>query len=162
MRVLSGLGSDADGSEGVGPVAADGISGQAFQAAYQAKYGIQLNNYDNNNYDAATLAMLASLVASQGFPDPSTVTGAQVRAALATTSTPGGLVVGTGAAEFVKAINAIALASPINYEGASGPLDFDANNQVVNRVVHFKIMGTTFTDLSVYDCVADPSCPLAP
>jgi ABC-type branched-subunit amino acid transport system substrate-binding protein len=162
MRVLSGLGSDADGSEGVGPVAADGIPGQTFQAAYQAKYGIQLNNYDNNNYDAATLTMLASLIAAQGFPDPSTITGADVRTALATLSTPGGLVVGTGTAEFVKAINAIALASPINYEGASGPLDFDANNQVVNRVVHFKIIGTTFTDLSVYDCVADPSCPLAP
>jgi hypothetical protein len=48
---------------------------------------------------------------------------------------------------------------PINYEGASGRLDFDANNQVVDRVVHFKIVGMTFTDIAVYDCPSDPSCP---
>jgi hypothetical protein len=25
--------------------------------------------------------------------------------------------------------------------------------------VHFKVVGTTFTDIAVYDCVSDPSCP---
>jgi hypothetical protein len=158
-KVLSELGSDADGSEGVGAIAADGIPGQVFQAAYQSTYGVQLSNYDSNAYDSATLAMLGSLLAAQGLSDPTTITGTQVRTVLASTSTAGGQVVGTGTDEFVKAIHFITQGTPINYEGASGPLDFDANNQVVNRLAHFKIVGTTFVDIGVYDCVSDPSCP---
>jgi branched-chain amino acid transport system substrate-binding protein len=158
-KVLNGLGSDADGSEGVGPIVADGIPGQSFQAAYQSTYGVQLVNYDSNAYDAAALAMLGSLIAGNGLTDPTTITGTQIRAALASTSTAGGQIVGTGTDEFVKAIHFITQGTPINYEGASGPLDFDQNNMVVERVAHFKIVGTTFVDIGVYDCVSDPSCP---
>jgi hypothetical protein len=158
-KVLNGLGSDADGSEGVGAIAADGIPGQVFQEAYHSTYGVQIIGYDSNAYDSAALAMLGSLIAANELTDPTTITGTQIRAALASTSTAGGQVVETGTDEFVKAIHFITQGTPINYEGASGPLDFDANNQVVNRVAHFKIVGTTFVDIGVYDCVSDPSCP---
>jgi branched-chain amino acid transport system substrate-binding protein len=159
-KILNGLGSDADGSEGVGTVAADGVPGQMFEQAYHSTYGAQLFNYDSNAYDGAVVAMLGSLIAARGLADPTAITGAEIRAALASTSTvPGGQVVGTGTDEFVNAINFITQGTPINYEGASGPVDFDQNNMVVNRLEHFKVVGTTFVNVAVYDCVKDPSCP---
>jgi len=160
--VLESLGSLAQGAEGVSHVLLDnGASGDVFRSEYTALYGVDVVYRDANYYDAAVTLMLATAIASVGMADPYAVTGAQIRDALRRTSDPQGAPIGTGRDEMAKAARLIAQGQPINYEGASGPMDFDANGNVVDRLAHFQAQSGQFADLTHFDCVADPSCPVA-
>jgi branched-chain amino acid transport system substrate-binding protein len=64
-----------------------------------------------------------------------------------------------GPAEFAKAARAIAEDRPINYEGASGPCEFDAYGRAKNRISHWRVTNGQATDVGVYDCVEDATCP---
>ena len=164
--VLRQLGSELDGQEGTSHVLLDnGESGRVFASQLTAaQNGIAPAFEDSHSFDAATALMLASLIAMQqnGIRDPSLLTGAQIRDALPKTSDPAGQVIRTGEEEFAKAVNLIARGEPINYEGASGPMDFDSNGNVLNRLAHWKVTGGAFSDLERYDCVAAAQCPLQP
>jgi len=159
QKVLDSLGSDANGQEGVSYVVVDNTpSGATFAADLTASTGLPPNSLDAATYDATVTLMLATLAAANGQADPTLVTGEQIRAAMRGTSTPGGQIVRTGVDEFAKAAGFIAQGVPINYEGAQSPCDFDDNNSVATRFVHFTIANGAFKDGAVYDCVASPDC----
>ena len=75
---------------------------------------------------------------------------------------PKGTIVRTGPAELAKAFDLIAADKPINYEGASGPLDFSTEGNVINRLVLWRASSSAFVEQSTYDCVSNPDCPKLP
>ena len=48
---------------------------------------------------------------------------------------------------------------PIDYEGASGPCDYDAHGDVVTQLARFQVRGSRFADVDRFDCTREPSCP---
>jgi ABC-type branched-subunit amino acid transport system substrate-binding protein len=159
-KVLASLGSDANGQGGVSPILVEqNASGDAFSSALRAMTGLPPAQADAMSYDAAVTLMLASLIAARGQADPTAITGAQIRDALRSTSDPAGQIVRTGKDELTKAVMLIEQGQPINYEGASGPCDYDENGNVASRIARFTVMGGSFTDSAIFDCVQDSSCP---
>lgn len=158
---LRALGALLNNHEGTSHVILDnGVSGELFAGELKAASGVAPQFLDANTYDAAMSVMLAALVASKDLPDPTALTGKQLRDALTQINSPTGAVIRTGPAEFARAAVLIATGQPINYEGASGPVDFDAHQNVQNRIVHWRVENQQFVDGEKYDCVASPSCPL--
>jgi hypothetical protein len=106
------------------------------------------------------------VLALQGaqLEDSSAITGTEIRDALRDVNHPAGEVVMTGADAFQGAVGHIVAGRPINYEGASGPMDFDPQGNVRGRLAHFRFEEGGFRDLGGhYDCVSDPNtCPRAP
>ncbi len=161
-NTLEVLGDSANGQEGTSPVLFENNeSGTLFREAILAETGNEPAIQDSNFYDGAMLSMLATLVAvrDHALDDPTAVTGAQIRDALLQLSAPTGTAVKTGPEAFAAAVNAIASGEAVNYDGASGPVDFDAAGDVRNRVAQWKVEGRTFVDKALYDCVANTSCP---
>jgi hypothetical protein len=159
QKVIDSLGSDANGQAGVAYVVVDNTpSGATFAADLTAATGLPPNSMDSSTYDAAVTLMLATLIAANGQPDATAITGPQIRAVMRSTSTAGGQVVRTGVDELAKAVGFITQGVPINYEGAQSPCDFDDNNSVTTRFSYFDIANGAFRDLQVYDCVASPDC----
>ncbi|MCY4086157.1 MAG: ABC transporter substrate-binding protein [Actinomycetia bacterium] len=115
-----------EGSYGTGPgFEASRPQTQAFVDAYRAVYGIQPPSlFMNETYDAVVLVGLAAAAAG-------TVTdSAAIRDQLRHVANPPGVVVGPGAAGVKRALGLIAAGVDVNYEGASGPVDLDANGDV--------------------------------
>ncbi len=81
--------------------------------------------YVANSYDAAFMMALA--IEAAGAPERS-----KLAASLRAIAGPGGTVVYPG--EFSKAKALLKQGAKINYEGASGPVDFDAFGDVTGRV----------------------------
>lgn len=161
--VLRVAGMNLVGQEGTSQILVEpGASGSVFAAGLRDATGSDPQFLDSHTYDAAMSLMLAIAIASRGLDDPSMVTGAQVRDAMSRVSVAGGNVVRTGAAELAKAFDLIAADKPINYEGASGPIDFSADGNVVDRLVLWKASSSAFTELATYDCVSSPDCPKLP
>src|SRR5262249_15289072 len=104
-------------------------------------------------------------VKDNDLKDPSTVTGVMIRDALGKlndTSSPDNIV-RVGADQMEIAIKRILAGQPINYEGASGPVDFNAEGDVVTNIVHWVVKNRQFQEVEVFDCVSDPAtCPLRP
>ena len=161
QKILDSLGSDANGQEGTSYVVVDtSQSGITFASDLTATTGMAPNSMDSATYDAVAVLMLAALSAANGQPDPTTITGAQIRSAVRGTSDPSGQIVGTGVDEFTKAVGFISQGLPINYEGAQSPCDFDESGSVTTRLVHFVIENNAFKDMEVFDCVSSPDCPI--
>jgi branched-chain amino acid transport system substrate-binding protein len=60
---------------------------------------------------------------------------------------PGGAPVGTGPAEYKKALELIRAGKPIKYFGATGPIEFDANGDVTGPALVWKVKdGQIVTD----------------
>ncbi len=162
--VLSALGPQANGAEGVSFIVAQtNASGTTFTSEMTASAGAP-EMWDSQAYDAAALYMLATVYAAKAnaLDDISKVTGAMIKDGLRNVNQKGAgaQVVRVGPAEFTKAINYILAGTPIDYDGASGPCDFDANQNVLNQLTHFSVVGQEFVDGEIYDCVADPvKCP---
>jgi len=157
---LQSLGSMGDGAEGVSHVLLEaGPSGDNFSYEYENRYGVPIVYRDAIYYDNAMTLLLAALIAAKDLPDPTQVTGEQIRDALAKTSTPGGEIVRPGPDEFSRAAGLILEGKPINYEGASGPMDFDANGNILDRLAQYRADSGKFVDVARFDCVKDPSCP---
>jgi hypothetical protein len=153
----------ADGEEGVSHITLDnGSSGTTFQNDYEAAFGTRVVYRDAIYYDAATVMMLGALVGSQPLTDKTAVTGAQIAAGMRKTSdvANGGAVVRTGVNEFKAAIAHIKAGEAINYEGTSGPMDFDSAQNILDRLVHYQVSGGAFTDVETFDCVSSSACPL--
>lgn len=160
QSAIRSLGTKADGQEGVSHVVLDnGPSGEVFAKELLAKTGTAAAYRDSTFYDNAITLMLATVIATKSLEDPLTVTPAQIRDALTSTSVAGfSTVVRTGPDELQKAIGLIKAGTPINYEGAAGPMDYDANQGVKTRLGHYKITATQAADIEVYDCVAGDAC----
>ena len=157
------LRSAINGQQGVSAVLYDDSpSGMQFARDVHAALGRDPALLDSSVYDATVTMSLALVKASRGLPDPSQVTGAQVRDALKQLNEPGGETLGVGAAEFAKAYQRFVAGTPINYQGASGPVDFDANGNVWVKLALYAGVDGAFVDLQKFDCVSDPACPAIP
>lgn len=160
---LNSAGWALNGQEGTSHVLLDDSpSGEVFAEEMRTKVRVNPIFLDAHTYDAAMVILLASMVASRDLADPTQVSGAQIRDALRRINDPSGTVVRTGPAEFERAIGLIAAGQAINYEGASGPVDFDANNNVRNQIVHWRVENEHFVELERYDCISSPLCPRIP
>jgi hypothetical protein len=149
-----------EGQEGTSYLPSDGESGDMFDAHFLDTIEIsRQSQWDAAVYDGAFMFALATLKASKGLVDPTSVTGAEIRDAMKDLNDVDGEMIRVGPAEFAKAARAIAEDRPINYEGASGPCEFDAYGRAKNRISHWRVTNGQATDVGVYDCVEDATCP---
>ncbi|MCS6808931.1 MAG: ABC transporter substrate-binding protein [Bacteroidota bacterium] len=81
------------------------------------------NSYAATSYDAVYVFALAALQANN-------LTPSEIARHIPRVSSPAKDAVVINVGEFAKAIQAIKNGKPINYEGASGPLEFDAQGDV--------------------------------
>jgi hypothetical protein len=158
--ILQALGAYAEGHESTSnELWTLDVSGQVFAAEFEKKMGFQPAGYDSAFYDAMVFALLGVLKAALPLADPSKVTSAAVQVSLDQLNTPAGQKIYTGVAEFKKAIAAFRKGEEINYEGASGPCDWDAVGNVAGRIAHIKVEGGRWVQKRLFDCVKDPTCP---
>jgi hypothetical protein len=160
--VIDTLGDLANGMRGVTPVVtAPSESGTFFGEAMKAVSGSIAASDDAQFYDATTLLMLATLqaVESGKISDIDTVTGKQIRDGLMHVSESAGALISAGPDGFAQAAELLRAGKPINYDGASGPVDFDAVGNVKGNYSLFEVQNKSFVDVMFYDCVKDAACP---
>ncbi|MEZ0313224.1 MAG: ABC transporter substrate-binding protein [Myxococcota bacterium] len=183
------LGELAEGEIGVSHVVKDGPTGDQFATDFQAKFGLVPVYRDAIYYDNAMTMLLGMFTAMQDAAAPDQITGVQVRNAMpcssvnaarayaptctpvppATTcvarpetSCPAGAditPVGPGIDNIRIAIRTIQARQPIEYTGASGPVDYDALGNIKNRVALFTVRGGRYEDIATFDCVNSNTCP---
>ena len=136
--------SNFEGMQGT----AAGAANPTFDAAYKAKTGKSPTevNYTREGYDAVYMIALAAAAANSSK-------SSDIRDNLRFVSNPPGDKVGPGTAEFTKAVGLLKQGKDINYEGASGPVDMDANGDLASGLVQvWKIVNGKITD--------DPTSPV--
>jgi ABC-type branched-subunit amino acid transport system substrate-binding protein len=107
----------------------------AFNNAFQVKWGTDSKGPGvHTQYDAVMVLGLAMNIAKD-------LTGPSIREAVRKVHTPGGTPVGTGPAEYKKALELIKAGKPIKYYGATGPVEFDVNGDVTGPALVWKITG---------------------
>ena len=113
----------------------------AFNQAFEKKWNADSKGPGvHTQYDAVMVLGLAMNIAKD-------LTGPSIREAIRRVHTPGGTLIGTGPAEFRKAIELIKAGRPIKYTGATGPIEFDANGDVTGPALVWKIKdGEIVTD----------------
>jgi branched-chain amino acid transport system substrate-binding protein len=164
VSVLQTLANLVEGQAGTSHVVLDtGPNGetaaaQSFGERFRQATRVAPSFWDSNSYDAAMSIILAALAAGGG--DARAVTPEQVRASLATINNPAGVSVTGSLADLRKAIETLKMGGAINYQGASGNVDFDANGNVLNKVAYWTVTQNRFQDQRVYDCESSPSCPV--
>jgi ABC-type branched-subunit amino acid transport system substrate-binding protein len=106
-----------------GVLAGNPTARNALAQKVEAASGILLTTTSRlaENYDAIYLMALA--IAQAGSIEP-----LAVRDGLRAVAGPAGTIVGPG--DFIRALQLIAAGQPVNYDGISGSLDFDANGNV--------------------------------
>ena len=123
-----------EGMMGTSPGMSSGESQVKFKTAYSDAYGeLPVSPFIANAYDAAAVIGLAAYAArTKGLP-PSSV---NIRDHLRLVANPPGIFIGPG--EFKKAFALLDSGKEINYEGASGTVDFDENGDVVTPIEIWK------------------------
>jgi hypothetical protein len=160
--VLERAGEQAEGSLGLSAVVAENnLSGDYLLA----ERGI-LQLADANHYDAVVLALLATIQAAQALDDPTQVTRAAIRDNVKLVNEKTGSTVAyAGPTELAKAIDAIQAGQKIDYDGASGPVDFsppttdpeqndDAGGNVLCNLEEFTVIDGAFVPGDLFDCVS--------
>lgn len=124
---LEGMMGTAPGSPGGEPYA-------NFYANYKEAFGeLPSVPFVANAYDATAVVGLAAYAAkAKGLP----LTSKNIRDYLRFVADPPGTFVGPG--EFKKAFELLGRGEDINYEGASGSVDFDGNGDVVTPIEIWK------------------------
>ena len=164
-----------EGHEGVSHAIVDNCdtSGATFWRAMEARTGREPSLFDSQAYDAVMLLALGTIAAMEAHGvSARDVTRAQLRDALHTVGaidasdprhdpdTEAARVrVEAGPDGFARAVEAIRGGMPVDYVGASGPVDFDENGNVRGNFVRYRVDGGRFVDVETYDCVTDPACP---
>ncbi len=105
-----------------------------FAKMFMKKYGENPSNYVwcDTHYDLMMLLAFAMLKAKSFEPS-------KLKSALVEVSNPPGITVTPG--EFERGKKLIEIGEDINYEGASGPVDFDENGDVLGTYEMWKISG---------------------
>ncbi|MDF1563583.1 MAG: hypothetical protein P1V51_11100 [Deltaproteobacteria bacterium] len=139
--IAANVGSSVvEGIKGTAPASASGASYDLFKATYLELFGEEAGIFAENYYDAAMLIGLAMAKAKQND-------GTALRDALREVASAPGTVNGVG--EFQKGLDALAAGEAVNYEGASGPCDFDASDDVSGPVEIWQFAGGTTTQVRV-------------
>ena len=116
-----------EGNMGTAPGVAVGEAFLKFNADFKEAYkDLPKSPFIANAYDAAAIIGLAAYAAkAKKLP----LTTENIRNQLRDVAGPPGAFVGPG--EFDKAFKLLSEGAPINYEGASGPVDFDQHGDVL-------------------------------
>jgi hypothetical protein len=145
-------------------------SGMLFMQEQSAKTGYAPAAYESQAYDAMTLALLAVIKASidnavaitdptTNMANPALLTPDMVHTALGELNTPNADVpFFAGAAGFKNAIEALQATKSVNYNGASGNVDFDAKGDTRDFATLWKIESAQFKEKQYFDCVTDNTC----
>ena len=134
-----------EGQVGTAPGVAAGEANVRFNADYQAKY----NQYPKapftaNAYDAAAVIGLAAFAAKVKGQE---LSSAAIRIHLREVSNPPGTFIGPG--EFALAFDLLKQGKAINYEGASGSIDFDEHGDVVAPIEIWRFTKGKITTYSI-------------
>ena len=150
LDIVKAVGAaSVEGMVGTAPGSKEGGSLTAFNDQYKAKYGeLSPLPYMTNTYDAVVILGLAALRADK---EGKSLTGKNIRDQIRSVSNPGGEVVGAGADGIKKAVKLIKEGKDINYEGASGSVDFDANGDTVTPVEVWKYQGGNIVSVRLED-----------
>lgn len=116
-----------EGMMGTAPGTAGGLPFANFIADYKATYNrLPQVPFIANTYDATAVIALAAYAAKvEGLP----LTSKNIRDRLRYIANPPGTLIGPG--EFDLAFELLKRGKDINYEGASGPVNFDRNGDVI-------------------------------
>ncbi|MFN0061551.1 MAG: hypothetical protein ACKVPX_03430 [Myxococcaceae bacterium] len=159
-QLLQALGSKAEGQEGISQVRLSSTaSGTAFDRAFLDEYGFEAPFRASTYYDAAVVTMLGALKATNdlGFE---AATGAAIRDRMPSIAQPGGDIIEASVEGYGHALEHILMGDPIDYDGASGPVDIDANQNVLNRLAQYQVRNRNFVEVAQFDCLANPiTCP---
>ena len=119
-----------EGMSGTAPGAADPDLAEAFEDAYNAsEFGpIPALPFLRESYDAVYLIALAAAAANSTDSE-------DIRDNLRYIANPGGEVINPGTAGFTTALELLEAGEDIDYEGAAGPQDFDANGDVAKGAI---------------------------
>jgi branched-chain amino acid transport system substrate-binding protein len=130
-----------NGAFGTVPQSADTEGLRVFREAYTAEYGEMPGKpYYDTAYDAAFVLALAAQKAG------SNDSGA-IRDNLRDVATPPGETILPG--QWEKAVKLLADGQDINYEGASGSVDFDENGDVPGTIGHWEIQDGEIVDVKL-------------
>ncbi len=123
-----------EGMMGTAPGVGAGESYMNFTAAFNAAFGkLPTVPFIANTYDATALVGLAAYAARvKGLP----LTSQNIRDQLRQVSSPPGNFISAG--EFKQAFELLRQGKAINYEGASGSVDFDENGDVLAPIEVWK------------------------
>ncbi|MFN0184459.1 MAG: ABC transporter substrate-binding protein [Aquabacterium sp.] len=107
----------------------------AFNKAFEDKFKTDSKGPGvHTQYDAVMVLGLAMNIAKD-------LSGPSIKDAIRQVHAANGTPVGTGPAEFRKAIELIKAGRPIKYHGATGPIEFDANGDVTGPALVWRIKG---------------------
>ena len=119
-----------EGMMGTAPGAPAGKASLKFSADYTTQFGeLPTSPFIANAYDATAVIGLAAYAAKAKNLEP---TSKNIRDYLRQVANPPGTFIGPG--EFEKAFGMLRAGKPINYEGASGSVDFDTNGDVLTPI----------------------------
>lgn len=144
-QIVENLGAEfLNGSFGTAAEARDDTDAAThFQTAYEAAYGeVPPVPYIDTAYDAVYSIALAAVAA--GSNDP-----VAIRDHLRAINDPAGEVVGPG--QFAEAVALLEAGTPINYEGASGSVNFDENGDVGGTFAHWEIQNGEYVTVRVFE-----------
>ena len=136
--IAQAVGADnVEGKFGTAPGADKTDSYDLFVSDYRAAYGVLPPlPFITNAYDATAVIGLAAYAAKvKNMP----ITSKNIRDNLRKVANPPGEVIKCG--EFKKAFDLLKEGKEINYEGAAGSVDFDANGDVITPIEVWKYKG---------------------
>ncbi|WP_028584753.1 ABC transporter substrate-binding protein [Desulfogranum mediterraneum] len=135
-KLIQEVGADKlEGMMGTAPGGGSGSGFEKFKAFYTVKYAdFPASPFIANAYDAAALVGLASYAVQAKGQE---LSSQSIRDQLREVANPPGIFVGPG--EFETAFRLLDMGKAINYEGASGNVDFDSNGDVVTPIEVWKI-----------------------
>lgn len=144
-EVIEAIGADfLEGTFGtVAQSATDTAAYTIFVQAYEEKYGeLPPKPYIDTSYDALMIVALA--IEQAGSTD-----GEAVQAAIRKVANAPGTEIKPG--EWAKAVEAIANGEDIDYVGASGSAEFDAQGDVAGSFAHWAIEGGEIVTVKVFE-----------
>lgn len=140
--LLANVGAEAlEGVKGTAPVFGAGPSFAKFATAYEEAYGTAPDLFGDNFYDAAVLVGLA--VAKAGAAE-----GAAIKGALRDVAAGG---TAFGPDQVGAALQAIANGEDVDYQGASGPVDFDEAGDVAGSIEIWEVRSGAFAQVRVVE-----------
>ncbi len=148
QEMFDQLGADNfEGNYGTAPGAPGTPSQETFKSLYASKLGGDPSSiFISEAFDAA--AILALAIAAAGSED-----GDDIKAAMRMVSSAPGEKVGPG--DLPRALELIAAGQDIDYVGAAGDQEFDANGDVLNTIEIWKIEDGQIISTGIFASVGD-------
>lgn len=156
---------ELEGAEGISYASLDNCrgSGAVFAAAFQDRTGRAPGLMHANAYDATMTVLLGTVAAMHRFAieDAEVLTPTQLRDGIQSINdkSAAALKVGAGEDGFAAALMALRAGVPVDYQGASGPVDFDEYGNVTGNFIRYRVEEGRFVKVETFDCVADANCP---